>query len=238
MRFIKTIGILLLFALLAQSAAATTENKEMPTEKEVTAFIDGLKATDVNSIYNDFTEQYPAAHCDIWNENLISLYFYDPDSPREYGSIYLDSNGEKAKPGCGVNADPIKSYKGENVKEEVKEDDKKVSEDKEDVKEEAVTDEDKAAVTEVVKEEAPEEVPEMTEEQKVTEEKEVTEDQKAPEEVKEEVENTTVPEVKEDTPAVKETSDDKIQSIMKFFNTGDMNATSLEKCLYHYFGDD
>jgi hypothetical protein len=134
MKLVKTLGLILLFALLASTAAATTENKEMPTEKEVNAFIDGFKASGdfANSAYDAFIEQYPAGHCDLWSNGMISFYFYDPDSPKEYGSIYL-SNGGKVSPGCNAGAAPVKSYTGEP---EVKEEDKKVSEEKEEIEDE------------------------------------------------------------------------------------------------------
>lgn len=132
MKLVKTLGILLCFALLASTAVATTENKEMPTEKEVNAFIDGFKASGdfANSAYDAFIEQYPAGHCDIWSNGMISFYYYAPDSPKEYGSIYLDSTGEKVKPGCNAGATPVKSYTGEPEEKEEIED-----EEKEDVKE-------------------------------------------------------------------------------------------------------
>jgi hypothetical protein len=147
MKLVKTLGILLCFALLASTAAATTENKEMPTEKEVTAFIDGFKASGdfANSAYDAFIEQYPAGHCDLWSNGMISFYFYDPDSPKEYGSIYLDSNGGKVSPGCNAGAAPVKSYTG---KTEVKEEKKEVSEDKETVKEDVSQDQEKEDVKE------------------------------------------------------------------------------------------
>ena len=148
MKLVKTLGILLCFALLASTAVATTENKEMPTEKEVNAFIDGFKASGdfANSAYDAFIEQYPAGHCDIWSNGMISLYYYAPDSPKEYGAIYLDSNGEKVKPGCNAGATPVKSYTGEP---EVKEEDKKVSEEKEEIEDEEKEDvkEDKHRIT-------------------------------------------------------------------------------------------
>ena len=147
MKLVKTLGILLCFALLASTAAATTENKEMPTEKEVNAFIDGFKASGdfANSAYDAFIEQFPTGHCDLWSNGMISLYYYDPDPPKEYGSIYLDSNGGKVSPGCNAGAAPVKSYTG---KTEVKEEKKEVSEDKETVKEDVSQDQEKEDVKE------------------------------------------------------------------------------------------
>ena len=114
-------GVFLIFALLT-SCEAATENKDMPIEKEVTDFIDNFEAPEsgdfVNSAYDAFIKKYPAGHCDVWSNGMISFYYYNPDSSKEYGAIYLDSKGEKVKSGCGVGITNIKSYKGKYVSEE------------------------------------------------------------------------------------------------------------------------
>jgi len=101
---LKITCVFLIFALLT-SCKAATENKDMPIEKEVTDFIDNFEAPEsgdfINSAYDAFIREYPAGHCDIWPNSMISFYYYDPDSPKKYGAIYLDSNGEKVNPGCG-----------------------------------------------------------------------------------------------------------------------------------------
>ncbi|RXA20142.1 hypothetical protein EQO05_06030 [Methanosarcina sp. MSH10X1] len=112
---IKIIYVFLIFVLLT-SCEAATENKDMPTEEEVTTFIDNFEAPEsgdfISSAYDAFIEEYPAGHCDVWSNGMISFYYYDPNSPKEYGAIYLGSNGDKAKPG-GTGTTYIKSYEGE-----------------------------------------------------------------------------------------------------------------------------
>ncbi|HHV24505.1 MAG TPA: hypothetical protein GXX65_08245 [Methanosarcina sp.] len=118
---LRIIGVFLIFALLT-SCEAATENKDMPIEKEVTNFIDNFEAPEsgdfTNSAYDAFIKEYPTGHCDVWSNGMISFYYYDPYSSKEYGAIYIDSNGEKVKPGCEVGITCIKSYKGEYVSEE------------------------------------------------------------------------------------------------------------------------
>jgi hypothetical protein len=115
---IKITCVLFLIFSLLTSCLAATENKDMPSEKEVNDFIDSFEAPKsgdfTNSAYDAFIEKYPAGHCDVWSNGMISFYYYDPDSPKEYGSIYLDSNGEKVKPGCGAGITWIKRYQGDN----------------------------------------------------------------------------------------------------------------------------
>jgi len=50
----------------------------------------------------------------VWLVSIITILY----SSKEYGAIYIDSNGEKVKPGCEVGITCIKSYKGEYVSEE------------------------------------------------------------------------------------------------------------------------
>ena len=117
---LRITGVFLIFALLT-SCVAATENKDLPTKKEIIDFIDNFEAPEsgdfTNSAYDAFIEEYPTGHCDVWSNGMISFYYYDPYSPKEYSAIYLDSNGEKVKPGCGGGITCIKSYKGENGSE-------------------------------------------------------------------------------------------------------------------------
>jgi len=124
---LKITCVFLIFALLTSCVAATenkdipTEKKDMPTEKEVTDFIDNFEAPEsgdfINSAYDAFIKEFPAGHCDVWPNGMICFYYYDPDSPKEYGAIYLDSNGEIKNVGYLGASGPIKSYKGEYVSE-------------------------------------------------------------------------------------------------------------------------
>lgn len=143
----KILSLILICALLSNIGAATTENKDLPTEKENTEFIATFETTSgenyLSSFYDAYIEEFPMGHIDIWPDGFLSIY-HTADNARGYGSIYIDGKGKILSPGCGSSQEPVKSYKGEYKEEEVT---KPTEEVKEDVKED-VKEEDKETVTE------------------------------------------------------------------------------------------
>lgn len=135
MKLVKTLGILLCFALLASTAVATpSKNSEMPTEDQFSAWINGFSGEDnfVSSAYNGYIEEFPKCHVDKIESNgeIVGIVFYtsDPSEGDEgYDSHYYDAKGDKMGIGCDGSFKLVDSYKGEGIqeKEEVTEEDEK-----------------------------------------------------------------------------------------------------------------
>jgi len=122
---LKTTCVLLIFALLA-SCVAATENKDIPTKEEITDFIAGIPVSDnyIITVFDAVKDKHPAWKCDTWvdkNDNqILSLYYVDPDSAKGYGSIYFNKLGKEISV-LGVDVVLVNSYVGEAVSEEIKE---------------------------------------------------------------------------------------------------------------------
>ena len=119
---LKIIGVFLIFTLLT-SCVAATENKDFPTKEEITGFIAGIPVSDnyINTVVDAVKDKQPAWKCDIWvdkNDNqMLSLYYVDPDSAKGYNSIYFNEFGKEISL-CGVEVELVYQYKGKDVSEE------------------------------------------------------------------------------------------------------------------------
>lgn len=123
---LKIIGVFLIFALLT-SCVAATENKDLPTKEEITDFIAGIPVSDnyIITVFDTVKDKQPTWNCDTWKDKngnqMLSLYYVDPDSSKGYGSIYFNELGEEISK-CGIEATLVNHYVGEAVSEESKED--------------------------------------------------------------------------------------------------------------------
>lgn len=146
---LKITGILLIFALLTACVAAT-ENKNLPTKEEITDFIAGIPVSDnyIITVFDTVKDKQPTWNCDTWEDKngnqMLSLYYIDPDSVKGYDSIYFNEFGKKISM-CGVEAKLVNHYVGEAVSEE----NTPVGTTRGSIKEQSVTDQ-----TETVEEEA------------------------------------------------------------------------------------
>ena len=119
---LKIIGVFLIFTLLT-SCVAATENKDLPTKEEITGFIAGIPVSDnyINTVVDAVKDKQPAWKCDIWvdknGNQMLSLYYVDPDSAKGYDSIYFNEVGKEISL-CGVEIEPVYQYKGKGVSEE------------------------------------------------------------------------------------------------------------------------
>lgn len=117
---------ILLIALIAvcNSASASTKNSEMPLCKDVLDWKGNLKFSKgnfVNSAYDSYIEMFPAGHTDKIQDsggNVIGVvfYYYDPESSKEYGSMYYDINGNEMGIGCNSGCTLTDSYTGVSKK--------------------------------------------------------------------------------------------------------------------------
>ncbi|MCK9576110.1 MAG: hypothetical protein M0R51_09305, partial [Clostridia bacterium] len=120
MNFVKTLGILLSIALLCSAASAATENKDLPTQSEVSTFVGGLAPTGnyADSVSTAATAQHPTWKWDIWTDaagsQMISFY-YSENSAKGYGSMYYNELGQVS--GCTGSYTLVKSYTGEAVQD-------------------------------------------------------------------------------------------------------------------------
>jgi hypothetical protein len=111
----KPLLILTIFciALLAVNVAAETPNKDLPTKKEVKAFVNDFDAEDdfISEISDAAKEEHPDWKWDIWGDSeYISVYYTKGNGG--YGSIYYDADGDKVKLGCGEKPKLKTQYKG------------------------------------------------------------------------------------------------------------------------------
>jgi hypothetical protein len=105
---------LLILTLLAGSVAAITDNKDLPTKKEVKNFVNSFEAKDdfITEISETAKEEHPDWKWDIWNNGEMISFYYKTGNG--YGSIYYDEDGTRIKPECGVEYKATKSYFGED----------------------------------------------------------------------------------------------------------------------------
>jgi len=132
---LKITGVFLIFALLT-SCVAATENKDLPTKEEITDFIADIPVSNnyIITVFDTVKDKQPAWNCDTWEDKngnqMLSLYYVDPDSAKGYGSIYFNELGEEVSK-CGVEAKLVNHYEGKAVSEESKEDVKGTEEEEE-----------------------------------------------------------------------------------------------------------
>ena len=139
---LKIGSVFLIFALLT-SCVAATENKDLPTKEEITNFISGIPVSSnyIITAFDAVKEKHPAWNCDTWvdknGNQILSLYYVDPDSAKGYGSIYFNEFGKEISM-SGVEVKLVNHYVGEAVSEEqpVEEDDQPVEEETQPVEEE------------------------------------------------------------------------------------------------------
>jgi len=118
---LKIICVFLIFALLTSYVAAT-ENKDLPTKKEITDFIAGIPVSDnyIITVFNTVKDKQPAWNCDTWvdqnGNQILSLYYVNPNSERGYGSIYFNEFGKETYI-SGVKFNLVNHYVGESVSE-------------------------------------------------------------------------------------------------------------------------
>ena len=115
MKALKQICIAFLIMIVAVSAVtAQTENKDLPPEKELRSFIDGIDASDnyLSYITELSQTEHPTWKWDLWSDR-VSFYYCDSGSSKGYGSIYLDSTGNEVAPSCSGSCKLVKSYIGE-----------------------------------------------------------------------------------------------------------------------------
>ncbi|HPS89915.1 MAG TPA: hypothetical protein PLC35_08095, partial [Methanosarcina vacuolata] len=123
---LKIIGIFLIFALLT-SCVAATEPKDLPTKEEITDFIASIPVSDnyINTVFDAVKDEQPTWNCDTWEDKngnqMLSLYYVDPDSSKGFDSIYFNELGEEISM-RGVEVDLVNKYIGKAVSDESKED--------------------------------------------------------------------------------------------------------------------
>ncbi|MGI5991473.1 MAG: hypothetical protein ACOX79_02470 [Methanosarcina sp.] len=117
----KIICVFLIFALLT-SCVAATENKNLPTKKEITDFIASIPVSDnyINTVFDTVKDKHPVWNCDIWvdknGNQLLSLYYVDPGSAKGYGSVYFNELGKEIiTRGVEIVPVPVKSYVGKTA---------------------------------------------------------------------------------------------------------------------------
>lgn len=119
---LKMTGVLLIFALLT-SCVAATENKDLPTKEEITDFIAGISVSDnyIITVFDTVKDKQPAWNCDTWvdknGNQILSLYYVDPDSAKGYGSIYFNKLGKEIST-RGVEVKLVNHYVGKAGSEE------------------------------------------------------------------------------------------------------------------------
>lgn len=122
---LKITYVFLIFALLT-SCVAATENKDLPTKEEITDFIAGIPVSDnyIATVFDAVKDKQPAWNCDTWvdknGNQILSLYYVDPDSAKGYGSIYFNELGKEISM-LGLEVELVNHYVGEAVSEEIKE---------------------------------------------------------------------------------------------------------------------
>jgi hypothetical protein len=152
---IITIGIILILALFAGSAAAMTENKNLPTEQEIVDFVKSVNVSGADSLSQASVREHPTWKWDTWDKGEMISFYYTVDSKKGYGSIYFDKYGKEIPALCGKTPVLEKKYAGEEkapvkdekkveIKEEIK---------KEDVKENITVKPEKEIINEGIKEE-------------------------------------------------------------------------------------
>lgn len=115
MKALKQICIAFLIMIVAvSSVTAQTENKDLPPEKELRSFIDGIDASDnyLSYITELSQTEHPTWKWDLWSDR-VSFYYCDSGSSKGYGSIYLDSTGNEVAQSCSGSCKLVKSYIGE-----------------------------------------------------------------------------------------------------------------------------
>jgi len=146
----KTLLGLLCIALLCSTVSAETQNKDLPTQGEISNFIAGIPVTEnyISTVFETVKDQQPTWKCDTWEDQngvgYISLY-YTASSSKGYGSIYYDEKGNVVGPMCGVTYKLIDSYKGESVSKV--ETEKEASEEEPEEEEEEVEEEEDSKQT-------------------------------------------------------------------------------------------
>ncbi|AKB43754.1 hypothetical protein [Methanosarcina vacuolata] len=126
---LKIIYIFLIFALLT-SCVAATKTKDLPTKEEITDFIAGIPVSDnyIITVFNAVIDKQPTWNCDIWvdkdGNQLLSLYYVDPDSTKGYGSIYFNELGKdiSRQDKQGLELKLVKIYVGKSLSEETTDD--------------------------------------------------------------------------------------------------------------------
>jgi hypothetical protein len=110
----KSLFLLTIFciALLAVNATATTDNKDLPTKKEVKRFVNAFESDDdfISEISDAAKEEHPTWKWDIWNDGEMISFYYKTSNG--YGSIYYDEDGDRVKPDCDVKYEATESYLG------------------------------------------------------------------------------------------------------------------------------
>lgn len=123
---LKITGVFLIFALLT-SCVAATEPKDLPTKEEITDFIASIPVSDnyINTVFDAVKDEQPTWNCDTWEDKngnqMLSLYYVDPDSSKGFDSIYFNELGEEISM-RGVEVDLVNKYIGKAVSDESKED--------------------------------------------------------------------------------------------------------------------
>jgi len=126
MKPIPILSTLLILAMLISIAGAATENKDLPTQTEITDYLSGLPTNNfVSSASESSMNDNPSWKWDTWtdaNENNLFSFYYSASTPKGYGSVYFDDSGNQLGKMCGMDATLVKSYTGEAVPEVVCED--------------------------------------------------------------------------------------------------------------------
>ncbi len=124
MKNIAKIGILLLVcAAISITVVTATDNKDLPSQEEVTNFIDEMKGKSASEIMDKVKADHPTWNADLiecpscsGDKEAIALYYTDPGS-KGYGSVYY--NGTAIVNPSDLKGFNVKdSYKGELEKSE------------------------------------------------------------------------------------------------------------------------
>jgi len=122
MKLRTIIGTLLLLALLTTATSAQTENKDLPTEQEITNYLSSFPSSNfVESASEASMNDNPTWKWDTWTDaegNDYISFYYTSNSAKGYGSLYYDDLGNEIGNTCGLTLTLEDSYKGEEVQEE------------------------------------------------------------------------------------------------------------------------
>ncbi|AKB82838.1 hypothetical protein MSBR3_2260 [Methanosarcina barkeri 3] len=120
---LKITGIFLIVTLLT-SCVVATENKDLPTKKEITDFITEIPVSDdyINTVFDAVKNKQPTWNCDTWvdkktDNQILSLYYVNPYSAEGYGSIYFNEFGKEISK-QGIDLKLVNHYVGKAVSEE------------------------------------------------------------------------------------------------------------------------
>ncbi|MEN6290897.1 MAG: hypothetical protein ABFD07_02630 [Methanobacterium sp.] len=205
--------------------ATATSNENLPSKDETNQIISDANTDNALDVYNYVKEKGIATNCDLWkcstcsgDTYAVSFYYKDSTASKGYGSQYFKDGG--AVPYSSLRGYSLEdSYKGEesnkeNVTEDVKQDEKNVSEE--------VSNDNKFSWNWFRKD------------------KDTSNDQKENEYQYKIVTNnkTEYPNDYLDVAKDDLSNNEKIETFLHYYSTGKMDEDSVRECLNHLWGDE